>query len=91
VPDPAAFAKNVQLTGIIQIDQDSYALMSAKGVLPTVVQAGQNYESAAVAKISSPRKEVILQEAGQTIVKPIDASISISTPLPSPSPETVQR
>jgi hypothetical protein len=84
-PDPAQFAKNVQVSGIIQIDRESYALVSANGTLPSVVQSGQKYESADVTSISSRKKEVVLREAGQTVVHPIDASSVVqSAPVAKP-------
>jgi hypothetical protein len=68
-PDPAAFARSVQVSGVIQIGRESFALISAPGTLPAVVQAGQNYQTAQVAKVSVPERQVVLSEGGETVVK----------------------
>ncbi|MDX2271216.1 MAG: hypothetical protein NW237_04615 [Cyanobacteriota bacterium] len=85
-PDPAAFAKTVQVSGVIQIDGDAYALVSAGGAIPAVVQPGQKYESADVTGVSARRKEVILSEGGQRIVLPVVGGVAPSTTETSTSP-----
>ncbi len=76
-PDPAAFSKTVELTGIIQIDNESFAIVSAPGSNSTVVQTGGTYQSANVDTISSPNQAVVLSEGGQQVVKSIDASVVV--------------
>ncbi len=71
-PDPAAFARSVQVSGMIQIGGESFALVSGPGVIPSVVQAGQNYQTARVAGVSVPERRVVLSEGGETVVKTME-------------------
>ncbi len=78
-PDPAAFAKTVELAGVIQIDNESFAIVSAPGDETTVVQTGESYQSANVDIISTPDKEVVLSEGGLQVTKSVDASVVVET------------
>ncbi len=69
--DPARFARSVEVSGIVSIDGESYALMSASGAVPSVVQSGQNFESASVSSISAREKEVVLMEGGEVVTKSV--------------------
>jgi hypothetical protein len=71
-PDPAQFARSVQVTGLIQIDNESFALVTSPGSSSTVVQTGSRFESAEVSSTSVVNREVILQEAGETVIKSVD-------------------
>ncbi len=71
-PDPAAFAKTVQVSGVISIGQDDFALVSSSGSIPAVVQPGEAYETATVEQISVNDGQVIITEGGERLVKPID-------------------
>lgn len=80
-PDPAAFARSVQVSGMIQIGGESFALVSGPGVIPAVVQAGQNYQTAKVAGVSVPERRVVLSEGGETVVKQMeDTSVIVGAP-----------
>lgn len=80
-PDPAAFARSVQVSGMIQIGGESFALVSGPGVIPSVVQAGQNYQTAKVAGVSVPERRVVLSEGGETVVKQMeDTSVIVGAP-----------
>jgi hypothetical protein len=80
-PDPAAFARSVQVSGMIQIGGESFALVSGPGVIPAVVQAGQNYQTAKVAGVSVPERRVVLSEGGETVVKQMeDTSMIVGAP-----------
>lgn len=69
--DPARFARSVEVSGIVSIDGESFALMSASGAVPSVVQSGQNFESASVNSISAREKEVVLMEGGEVVTKSV--------------------
>lgn len=71
-PDPAAFARSVQVSGIVQIGSESFALVSSPGTVPSVVQAGQNYQTANVAKVSVRERRVVLTEGGENVVKTME-------------------
>ncbi|NJL98720.1 MAG: hypothetical protein HC924_07855 [Synechococcaceae cyanobacterium SM2_3_2] len=71
-PDPAQFARSVQVTGLIQIDNESFALVTAPDSSSTVVQTGSRFESAEVSSTSVVNREVILQEGGETVIKSVD-------------------
>lgn len=79
-PDPAAFARSVDVTGIVQIDGESFAILNAGGQEPAVVQSGDSYRSAQVAQISAQTREVVLTEGGQFVTKPISASVLTEAP-----------
>ncbi len=79
-PDPAAFARMVDVTGIIQIDGESFAFLNASGQEPAVVRSGDNYQSAQVTQISPRTREVVLTEGGQFVSKPISASVLTEAP-----------
>lgn len=80
-PDPAAFARSVQVSGMIQIGGESFALVSGPGVIPSVVQAGQNYQTARVAGVSVPERRVVLSEGGETVVKTMqDTTVIVGAP-----------
>ena len=80
-PDPAAFARSVQVSGMIQIGGESFALVSGPGVIPSVVQAGQNYQTAKVAGVSMPERRVVLSEGGETVVKTMqDTTVIVGAP-----------
>ncbi len=66
-PDPAEFAKTVQVAGVIQIGGDTFAVLSSESALSEVVGVGGRYESAFVSGISVPDGQVLLEEGGQTI------------------------
>ena len=79
--DPAAFARSVQVSGVIQIGGESFALVSGPGVIPSVVQAGQNYQTARVAGVSVPERRVVLSEGGETVVKTMqDTTVIVGAP-----------
>jgi len=79
--DPAAFARSVQVSGMIQIGGESFALVSGPGVIPSVVQAGQNYQTARVAGVSVPERRVVLSEGGETVVKTMqDTTVIVGAP-----------
>ena len=67
--DPAAFARSVEVTGIMQIGTDLFALLQSGGSVPEVVPTGGIYQSARVASISVNSGEVVLEEGGERIVK----------------------
>jgi len=80
-PDPAAFARSVQVSGVVQIGGESFALVSGPGVIPSVVQAGQNYQTAKVAGVSVPERRVVLSEGGETVVKTMqDTTVIVGAP-----------
>ncbi|MFS8911724.1 hypothetical protein NW841_11405 [Synechococcus sp. H60.3] len=80
-PDPAAFARSVQVSGVVQIGGESFALVSGPGVIPSVVQAGQNYQTARVAGVSVPERRVVLSEGGETVVKTMqDTTVIVGAP-----------
>lgn len=66
-PDPAEFAKTVQVAGVIQIGGDTFAVLSSESALSEVVGVGSRYESAFVSSISVTEGQVLLEEGGQTI------------------------
>ncbi len=70
-PDPAEFARSVRVTGLIQIDNESFALVNAPGSGSTVVQTGTRFESAEIRNVSPPSQEVTLQEGGETVIKTV--------------------
>lgn len=70
-PDPAEFARSVRVTGLIQIDNESFALVNAPGSGSTVVQTGARFESAEIRNVSSASQEVTLQEGGETVIKTV--------------------
>jgi hypothetical protein len=69
--DPARFARSVEVSGIVSIDGESYALVSAAGTVPSVVQPGQDFETASVNAISAREKEVVLMEGGEVVTKSV--------------------
>ncbi len=80
-PDPAAFARSVQVSGLIQIGGESFALLSGPGTIPAVVQAGQDYQTAKVAKVSARERRVVLSEGGETVVKRMqDTTVIVGAP-----------
>lgn len=66
-PDPAEFAKSVQVDGVIQIGNDTFALLSSTTTVSEVVSVGGRYESAFVSGISLADGQVLLEEGGQTV------------------------
>lgn len=66
-PDPAEFAKTVQVAGVIQIGDDTFAVLSSESALSEVVGVGSRYETAFVSSISIAEGQVLLEEGGQTI------------------------
>ncbi|MEN9224187.1 MAG: hypothetical protein Q6M54_01820 [Thermostichus sp. DRC_bins_24] len=80
-PDPAAFARSVQVSGIVQIGGESFALVSGPGTVPSVVQAGQNYQTANVAGVSAQERRVVLSEGGETVVRTMeDTTVIVGSP-----------
>lgn len=79
-PDPAAFARTVAVTGIINIDGESFAFLNASGQDPAVVGTGDTYQSAQVTQISPQDREVVLSEGGQFVSKEISASVLTEAP-----------
>ncbi len=80
-PDPAAFARSVQVSGFIQIGGESFALISAPATIPAVVQTGQDYQTAQVARVSVPERQVVLLEGGETVVKTMqDTTVIVGAP-----------
>jgi hypothetical protein len=80
-PDPAAFARSVQVSGIVQIGGESFALISGGGAVPSVVQAGQDYQTANVAGVSARERRVVLSEGGETVVKTMeDTTVIVGAP-----------
>ncbi|MEN9221165.1 MAG: hypothetical protein Q6M04_01870 [Thermostichus sp. BF3_bins_97] len=80
-PDPAAFARSVQVSGIVQIGGESFALISGPGPVPSVVQAGQDYQTANVAGVSTRERRVVLSEGGETVVKTMeDTTVIVGSP-----------
>ncbi|MFQ3584152.1 MAG: hypothetical protein SNJ85_04355 [Cyanobacteriota bacterium] len=80
-PDPAAFARSVQVSGIVQIGGESFALISGPGTVPSVVQAGQNYQTANVAGVSARERRVVLSEGGENVVKTMeDTTVIVGAP-----------
>ncbi len=76
-PDPAAFAKTVEVSGVIQIDNESYALVSAQGNLPAVVQSGENYSTATIQSVAARGPEVILVEGGEQVIKTVETAEAV--------------
>ncbi|MEM9153776.1 MAG: hypothetical protein AAGB13_01895 [Cyanobacteria bacterium P01_F01_bin.33] len=66
--DPAEFAKRVQVSGVVTIGNESYALLSAENTLRDVVQTGDFYETAEVASVSQFGRSVSLSEGGETVM-----------------------
>lgn len=80
-PDPAAFARSVQVSGIVQIGGESFALISGPGTVPSVVQAGQDYQTANVAGVSARERRVVLSEGGENVVKTMeDTTVIVGAP-----------
>lgn len=80
-PDPAAFARSVRVSGIVQIGGESFALVSGPGTVPSVVQAGQNYQTANVAGVSAQQRRVVLSEGGENVVKTMeDTTVIVGAP-----------
>ncbi|MCF2969748.1 hypothetical protein L1047_00870 [Synechococcus sp. Nb3U1] len=80
-PDPAAFARSVQVSGILQIGGESFALISGPGTVPSVVQAGQDYQTANVAGVSARERRVVLSEGGENVVKTMeDTTVIVGAP-----------
>ncbi|MGQ9837094.1 MAG: hypothetical protein ACUVRV_03795 [Cyanobacteriota bacterium] len=76
-PDPAAFARSVRVSGIVQIGSESFALISSPGIVPSVVQAGQNYQTASIVGVSARERRVVLTEGGENVVKTIEETTVI--------------
>ncbi len=66
--DPAEFARTIRVTGIVQVGNETFALVESPNALADVIQEGGMYESVKVASISVHTGEVVLQEGGQTVV-----------------------
>lgn len=66
--DPAEFARGVQVSGVITIGSESYALLSADNTLRDVVQTGEFYETAKVTNVSQFGRSVSLTEGGESVV-----------------------
>ncbi|WP_017325614.1 hypothetical protein [Synechococcus sp. PCC 7336] len=66
--DPAAFSRGIRVKGLIQIGNDTFAVLEADGVVSEVVRAGDRFESARVASISVNSRQVVFEEGGETIV-----------------------
>ncbi|MEL7082987.1 MAG: hypothetical protein AAGM36_00680 [Cyanobacteria bacterium J06597_1] len=66
--DPAEFARSVRVTGIVQVGNETFALVESPNSIADVIQEGGMYESVKVASISVNTGEVVLQEGGETVV-----------------------
>ncbi|MGK7912417.1 MAG: hypothetical protein AB4050_13205 [Synechococcus sp.] len=66
--DPAEFARSVRITGIVQVGNETFALVESPNSVADVIQEGGMYESVKVATISVQTGEVVLQEGGETVV-----------------------
>ncbi|MEM9567037.1 MAG: hypothetical protein AAF974_01925 [Cyanobacteria bacterium P01_E01_bin.34] len=66
--DPAEFARSVRITGIVQVGNETFALVESPSSVADVIEEGGMYESVKVASISVNTGEVVLQEGGETVV-----------------------
>lgn len=66
--DQAEFARSIRVTGIVQVGNETFALVESPSSVADVIQEGGMYESVKVASISVHTGEVVLQEGGETIV-----------------------
>lgn len=65
--DPAEFSRGVQVSGVITVGGESFALLSAQNTARDVVRTGDFYETAQVANVSQFGRSVTLEEGGESV------------------------
>ncbi|MEN9219397.1 MAG: hypothetical protein Q6J68_07280 [Thermostichales cyanobacterium SZTDM-1c_bins_54] len=78
-PDPARFARSVMVSGVMNVDGDIVALVTADQAVPGVVRRGDRYRTARVLAISLERQEVLLEEGGITVARRVNEPVSVAS------------